>query len=297
MPNNIYNDKFEEKKRKLSYFIATHRVMFRRIFIGIASLVAGALVLWGVISLLNAYVFNYGSDRDAQQAIVTDKIDYQEVSEASSPAPLQKNDVKLFYDSSRDGSTDFVAEVFNPNTTWMVESFEYYFTYGPNKTPRKVDFVLPTQTKFVLELNYELESKFTNADIIIENVKWKKVSNFAELEDKFMQFKVKNVKLQSSKQTKISGEVDFSTIAFDVYNEGTYNFWDPKFVILVYSNKRLVAASQYVMDDISAGEKVSSKVIIPEKFQINSSVLIVPDINILDSDVFKGYDVGSGELK
>ena len=195
------------------------------------------------------------------------------------------------------GSADFVTEVVNPNTEWTVESFDYYFEFGADKTNVKTDFILPDQTKYVLSLNFQTSRTVNIADLKIENVKWRKVPNYKDLAAKFNQFDFQNITVLSSKKSGLSEKGAVANIRFDILNKTPSSFWEPRFIILMYQRKALVGVSRVVLNDLKTGEKRTESFNLFQDLSDSVQVEIVPDINILDPNVFRSFDNYSGELK
>ncbi len=295
MPNNIYDANFDERKAKFSYWYIENRVMLRRISIVFLAGFSGIFLFYGLWGLANHYLVNYDANKRVEYSISEGRLNYEMIAESSRPKGLQT--VGSFMMSSDRGNFDFAAEVFNPNSEWLVESFDYYFNFGGERTETKSEYILPRQRKFLMDLNYPATIMYSTVNVVIDNVKWKKVANYTELREKILQFDFKNVRVLTPKQSGVSGKLQISTIEFDILNQGSHNFWDPKFVILIYQGSRIININQLVLSSISSGEILEQSLNIFQKLPINAKVEIVPDINILNEEVFKGYDFNSGELK
>lgn len=295
MPNNIYDTNFDERKFKFSYWYVENRVMLRRIFIVFLSAFSGVFIFYGAWGLANHYLVDYEANKQVEYSIAQGKLNYQMIAESSRPQGLQT--VGAYMMSAATDNYDFVGEVFNPNIEWMVESFDYYFTYGGERTEIQTDYILPGQRKFVTDLNYPAGTRFSTVNVVVENVRWKKVADYTELRERILQFEFDKIKVLTPKQAGVSDKLQISTIEFDIINKGPYNFWEPKFIILVYQGNRIINVHEIVLNSIGSSEVASQSLNVFQKLPLNAKIEIVPDVNILDPEVFKGFDVGSGEIK
>jgi len=242
---------------------------------------------------------NFIVDKDEEQkvyeSLLENNLNQDVIAEVSRAIALNQKGTKMI--PATRGMFDIVSQVENPNQTWLVESFDYYFQIGESRTNTRTDFILPGQSKIVTEIGFSADRIVNNVEIIIENVKWKKVSDFASLYEKMVQFDYENVSIQRSSVEKSGETLDVTFLKFDIINKTSFNYWSPKFHVLIYKDNQLVNVQQVVLDSISSNEVASKSLAIYEKLPLKSQVQIYPDINILDPDVIKGFGNGSGELK
>lgn len=292
MPNNIY-DNVSEKDLKTGYWYVTHRVLLRKIFVLFLVAVAGGLILYGAMGLINYYIVD-GAERAAIEAnLAKSQLNEKMLAEINTPLQLQVIGTTVL--KTGDNSYDFVTEIANPNQQWTVSAFDYSFVLADDeKTNVKTDFILPEQDKFVLYLNYQSEKSITDANILIENIQWEKVANYATAAEKFLQFEFADAVALATSE---SGEAGLSGFRFDIINRSAYNFWEPRFTVVLMKQGSLVGAFSVSLDKINAGEKVSVNRNVFQDIPRNVEVQIFPDVNILDPAVFKGFDVQSGEFK
>lgn len=294
MPNTIY-DNLSDDELKAGYWYVTHRVLLRKIFVFSLAIISGALLLFGIWGLINYYVVESAGRQALQTDLAKAKLNYQLLSEINKPLDLQIMETEVV--KAGDNAYDFITNVVNPNAQWAVESFDYYYLFGEEKTNVKSEYILPGQSKLVLYLNYPPDGFIGSASLIMENIKWKKAANFSEWQEKVMQFAFENQVALSSKKSGLSEQELISTIQFDVLNKSPYSFWEPRFIVLIVKGDKIVGAAQVVLDSLSSGEKRTETVNLFQSISGGAELQIVPDINILDPNVFKGGSGSSGEIK
>jgi len=294
MSNNIFSPG-ADKEFELGYWYLTHKVLIRQVLIMILAAISGSLFLFGVVGLVKYYIVDAGKNAALEKSLAQTQLNFAKITELGAPTALDTADTVVF--AGRDSDYDFVGVVNNDNETWYAESFDYYFQYGDGeKTPVKTDFALPFQQKYLLNLGISVDKRIADAQLVIENVKWKKVPEYKSLQEKIVKFEFPTKSLAPV----ISGNAKSSSVTgltFDVANLSAYSFWEPKFVILFYRSDTLVGVNQTILPEISTSEKKTQTINIFQPLPSGVRIEILPDINILDPNVFKGFANGSGEEK
>lgn len=289
MPNNIYNN-LSDDQLKAGYWYVTHRVLLRKLGIFILAILAGSLLVFGIKGIIDYY----GTDASSREALLADisknKLNQQLLVELNNPSDLQVLETEVI--KTGENMYDLYTEVYNPNQRWYIESFDYYFILGDDeKTEIKTDFVLPEQTKYVLNLGFKSQGIVNSANLIVENVKWLKVFDYEETRNKFLNFSFENIEILAAKQSGLSKKEDIANMRFDVINKSAYNFWQPRFVVFVLKRDKVIAVTQTILDSINSGEQKTESLNIFQAIPRGVDLKIVPDINILNPDVFKSFEV------
>jgi len=294
MPNNIYNHNLSDKEYKFSYWFVTHKLIIRRVGIVVLALIAGGLLIGGVYGLSKYYLTDYEKNAAVERSLGRVDLDQAVLAELNQPKPLQILGTTVI--KSGDNSYDMMAEIINPNQQWFVESFEYSFSAGNVKTDVIKDFILPVQEKYVMKLNFASETSMDSAQINIQNVKWSKVANYLPMKEKFLQIDFANkAVLFSGKSFSKTGNL--SQISFDIINKSAYSYWNPVFKVFVYKSEKLIAVNQLTLNKLNTGEKSTQVFNLFQNIAPGSKIEVVPDINILDPAIFKGFDNQIGEVK
>jgi len=291
MENNIYSSDFSDKQFKAAYWYARHRLGLRRAMILALAGVALFFLIYGLYGVFDFYVISRSDLALWQKSISDSKLNNELVSQVRSPLQLELQGASVLANNEKD---DFVAWVFNPNREWLAQEITYHFKSNSVETPKIKDFVLPGQQKILYAFANEKNSG-ANLALVIDDIQWKKVANYEALRDKILQFEFLNKKLELGSGQ--SGEQSYTSLSFELANRSAYSFYDPKFILLVYQGQRLIYSDQIILDSLVAGEVKAKNLLVPMRLPFNSTFTVYPDIDIYDPSVFKGFDVGSGELK
>lgn len=100
----------------------------------------------------------------------------------SSLSPISVVSTKIF--NARNNDYDFLAKVANPNVGYGSPDVEYELTFfdsSNSEISRKTGsfYILPGQTKYVVNLPTVLDRPASRADMVIKSVEWQKLSQLA----------------------------------------------------------------------------------------------------------------------
>lgn len=294
MPNNVYNN-LSEDELKYGYWYVTHRVFLRKLGILILAVVVGIILVYGIILISGYYIKDMGDSKGLAANLSQDKLNLSLLAEASKPKDLSVSETRIMRGNK--GSVDFITEIVNPNIQWTVDSLEYYYLNGEEKTEIETSYVLPGQTKYLMHFNYPATSTSLSVRLVLEKINWKKVVDFAAMQEKAIDFEIKNATISSVVKPTGTSSDSVTNISFDVFNKSAYNFWEPRFVVLLERGDQLVAIAETHLSSLGSNEKKTESLNLFQALPASTKVTVIPDINILDSNVFKGFNVGSGEQK
>ena len=294
MPNNIYNN-LSDDDLNVSYWYVTHRILLRKVGIGVLMIFSLAVLVFGIVNLVNFYSAGEQDIAGLTSSVTQEKLNIELLAEANKPKDLSVGETKVL--AGNKGYVDFVTEMFNPNIQWTVQSFDYYYMIGEEKTETRTDFILPGQEKYLIFFNHASKTSAINAQLVIENIRWDKISNYQSLKEKMLVFDFNEAKVLSADNSGLSEDEKISTVSFDILNKTSYNFWEPRFIVLLTRGDKLIAVADVFADGLAPGERKSESINLIQSLPSSTKLQIVPDINILDPAVFKSFATGSGELK
>lgn len=274
-------DNLSEKELKFGYWFTTHRV---KIYQGLLI----ALIVFDV--LLGGYnLFHWGeyatvgfwADQRLRQEIVRPLINYSLLKEHFSAKPMSVTANYFFPGAAK---ADAVAMVKNPNVDFLVE-FDFRFLVNNSPTEWRRGFLLPGEEKPIVELGIESGALATGAVLDLQNLAWQRISNhkvkdLAGFMAERLNFKTDDVKTESG------ALANQDILSFDLGNQSNFNYYQPRFLILLDSNGSLSGIEQVVFDQFLAGEKKKVELAIFNNRLVITSVSISPDINVFDAKAY-----------
>ncbi len=288
---DIYKN-LSEKEMKLGYWFVTNKILLRRMVIVVLLIFTISTMFYGLFGLIKHYLWSSGDIEKSINRIGQPKLNYELLVELNTPQSLTIKDPAVI---KSNGTLNLAVEVFNPNASWFLESFDYYFKSGAQETEKRTDFVLPGQNKMLYKLNYSDQPTFNNPQLVVENPRWRKVANYRSLEEKFIDFRISDVVLRREQSS--DGSVSFTNLQFEISNLTAFSYFEPKFTAMIYKGNRLVGIAPIFLQELNSGQKVRKNINFFMSYDPNAKVLIEPDINILAPDSFKAVGFDSGELK
>ncbi len=217
------------------------------------------------------------------RGLTENKIDFLALREHFSPQPIVTDSLSIIRPDLKKSQYDLVINIFNPNPDWQV-TIEYYFSIDGLNTLLDSGFINPGEQKHFFSLGTQIDSEIDDVQFLISNISWKRIRqkendllvalDYLEVKDVGLEY------LQAENESLILPQ-----ISFKAKNNSVYDFWDPKFVIVLERDLNLVGLNVLSIDDWRANEEKNLTFIWPliPKF---THIKIRPEINILNPDVF-----------
>jgi hypothetical protein len=196
-----------------------------------------------------------------------------------------------------DGNYDLVTQVTNPNQKWYAKELAYHFEFGGEPISTKTGYVLPGRSTYLAELNRERPGGAARAELIIENIEWEKQSGFEALAEKFLRFEISDVSYIPAQQTDIEGDRPINQVKFTIKNSSPQNFWDIDVFIFLYAGTQMRAVNKYHINSLDSLEQRQVVINWPGSLPAINKVSVVPQLDILDPSVYKGFGEVTGEEK
>lgn len=288
-------EKLTEKELKWSYWFVVNKDNLKKWGTIALAIVAGILFLYGSIGLLFFYSYQYKELDNLQKQIIAPKLNYAYLQEKNNPLPLEFGEVTVL--KTKTNKFDVVVEVRNPNQGWYLASFDYRFLLGNGQTGTRTSFLLPSEGRYLIELNWTSQSNFSDAQIVLENLKWQKRPDFAKLKEKVWKFTMDNADFVPAQKLGLAQEVPISQVKFNVANQSAYNFSRVDFVVLLFRGSQIVGATTTALDEFKSEEAREVKINFYHFLGSVDSVLVAPVVDILNPYSFMAFEKTTGELK
>ena len=163
---------------------------------------------------------------------------------------------------------DLIAKIKNPNKEWGVESLKYKFG-----TRQGEIYLLPQETKYIIEQKVSADS-LNNIELKLEEINWRKLKDFKELE-----LKIKNQKQEIT-------ENGFNKLLGVVENKSNFDLDKIEIIGLLLSNGKIVAAGRTDMRTVRKDESRYFELIWPYQISGVSSFEIRAYTNVFSDDNF-----------
>ncbi len=279
---------FTKKQFEHSVWFSKHKVLLYKLTVGLMILLS--LIFWGIsLPQWGDYLINgIVADIKLGNDLVTFP-DYTGIHEHYSPKPLQVAGVNTYADGVQ--SYDLVAEVANPNPNFIVY-FDYYFTFGENKTPVQHSFLLAGENRPLVY--FGLKGDYPNGvNLVLDNLAWKRVSTH-DIKDAIgwqndrLNFGVTDFSFTSP---QLGEEGVLSNVAiFDFHNNSAYGYRDGEFIVGLMQAGSLAGVMPLKLENFKSQE---TRAIDLRNFTDNlliSDVQVFPVIDIYQKEAYLAPD-------
>lgn len=278
---NNYEDPIEvsPKNLEIGLWLATHKKIIYKITIIILSLVAAGFLIYSTYGY--AYYFIFGKEQD--KALQDNKagIDLNAYRQQNIPIDLTIGQPKVI---NHDNGADYVVKMKNSNEKQMA-NFSFCFVKDDEKVCGS-SFILPSEEKNILVIGSKVKG-FSNVSFEVTSIAWQKIKA-GEIPD-WNSWKNSRLKfdITGTKFSNYGNSVNY--LEFDITNNSSYGYFEVPLNIIVSQNEETVAVNRYVISGLSSQETKSIRLSWPEAANLGGSISIIPDLNILDSNVYKPY--------
>ncbi len=275
------------QKLKLGIWLATRKLLLYKI-VKIFLLLFDILI-WGFgLYAWGRYLWQIPDQQKFNRQIIK-SINYNNLNVNYTAMPLQILGSQIF--KSGVDKYDVIADVTNPNDRFIVY-FDYYFNFSDQKLVKKQSaFLLPKQNRPIAQLGVESATGLTAPGVIIENVRWKRVSahevvDTVSWQNYRLDFALSNFSFTSA-YAGDKTKPDAHIINFQLVNNSPYGYIDPAFLLSLYSNGSFVGVLPF---KISGNfDSMRSTTLDLRSFADGLAVdnaVVYPMINIYDKSVY-----------
>lgn len=259
----------------------------------------GAIIFLSLISVstIGYSIYNFshylivGRDQDEQLYKDISSSANQLVSRPAVDNYLSISEVTLLL--NQNNQADFVGKVVSAHNRSVI-NFSYYFDVNGEQIGAGNTFVLPGDTKYVMALNQKLTSTPSGAELIITDISYNPMPR--EVIPLWQEYRADRLRLQVQDAAFIPGQdsglsekISLGELSFTIINQGGFSYKQLPLAIVLRLGDRIVSASRYYIDNFRSGEKKSVRISWPGSWSGISKIEIIPDINILDENVYLQY--------
>jgi len=274
---------FTNKDLARSTWFVTHRILLRKIVIGI-------LLTWIVVAglyslvIVGAYLFSgYWADRDIRVRTVQEFQNYNNSVSSYAAQPLQISGMKVFQTGE---NYDFYSLAVNPNLHFIAK-IRYNYVFEGGETPSKVVSIDPGKKIPLTVYGFSSASYPAGAKLQIQDTRWRKINphvipdvkGYSMARDNFL---VENVTIEHN----LAGSVVPPRITFDIQNNTAYSYYEGRFTVLLLSGGSVEAIVPLSIKDFRAGQNFPLD--IRPVFDISSidDIEVIPLMDVFDSSEF-----------
>ena len=205
-------------------------------------------------------------------------LDLQAIHLMNTTVPLVASTPFSFF---HDDKIDLAVLVKNDNEKHF-SSFDYCFVSGEEEFSCGTDFVMPKSEKYLLSLAQE--KKGGNYRFVIKETRWNKIDVRKYPDWQTFYKKSTNFLITEKSITSAAGS---NSLSFVIENKSPYSYWEVPLNIILTSGGTPIGVNRFVLTDLKSLEKRPINISWQNGNLSGAQIVIIPDINILDSSVFR----------
>jgi hypothetical protein len=203
---------------------------------------------------------------------------------------ISYSEVKML--PNQNNTMDLVAAVTNSSPSLSVR-LKYYFVVDDKKIGEAEDFILPSDTKYLMSLNQAITSS-SLVNLVIEQTSFirldrHKVSDWNTYRSDRFNFLIENAKFTSGTDSGLSEKISLGQLDFKITNNSAFSYKTVPLAILLKSQGQIMAVNRYIINNFRSGEAKVIQLSWPGRVSSINEVEILPDINILDDTIYLNY--------
>lgn len=273
----------EDFKLKVSYWYVTHKLRLRQALV--VFLILLNVGLFGYALAYGSYLFFIDTPRYLKMfsTLSNDLIDYDYFRRVDQPRQLQ---IGVFHAlRGADNTTDFVVSLVNDNQDWVATKVDVQLVGGGGIIEQKLTFVYPGEEKYVVFFNQEAVD-VNAANIRLFDTQWHRFQNFSDFSQTRLDFATSNIEFRPVTRSGLRGELPISTLDFTITNNTAFSYWRVGLYMILLTGNSIGGANFLAIDQLKSGQSQDVSVRWYQSLPPVSSVLIVPEVDILDANSY-----------
>lgn len=276
----VNSDQLYEKQLGISYWYVTHKILLKHILTIFLIVCDVSLFAYVFYSLSLNLVIRKNDYNAILQDVGTSNHDYSFLRQFNLPPVISVSNVQTLPGAS---GYDIVAEISNSSLKWFA-TFDYQFKFGEKLSEVRQGFIMPGEKKRIMDLSIADGNLVSNVNF--NHVNWQKEINYVKLVQEKFRFDFKNVKYIPSAELGLEKKVPVNRVSFDIVNSSAYNYSNVVLQIFLKSGGQVVAINQVPSGILQNGQTKSLEVNFFQRLPKIENIEIIPDVNILDPNVF-----------
>jgi len=196
---------------------------------------------------------------------------------------------------------DFLVEVKNPNPRHWA-SLSYCFSQGGKEIDCGQSFILPEGEKIISVLAKTFKTRPTSLNFIVKEFSWGRISphkfpDWENFRDEHLAISVEDIDFKPAATSGLSEKLNLNTLKFSANNKTPFNYWEVPFTILLSRGNSIIGINKYTATELMSKEKREIEMSWLGNLSGVNNIKIIPEINILEDDIYIKYEGGIGEEK
>lgn len=274
-----YLDKKAFKRMHVGLWLSENRKNISKTMVVLLILISTALFVYSLYNLII-----YLKAGNPAEGIIDNNL----VRSSNQIEPLVFSQVKSLPNTS---GTDLVILINNNNPRFYA-IFDYCFKNGEVEIFCDQSFILPNSEKYILDFGEEALAGKENFSFSISKISWQRISreitDYQSFYDEHLNFELANINFKPS-TSRVSANIDLNSLEFSFKNSSSYSYYEVPLNIMFFNGDELKGINRYIVNDFYTGETRQINLTWAGDLREAKRVLIMPDLNILEENIFLKY--------
>jgi len=253
------------------------------------------LFSWGYFFFVfgDYFIFGMGEDQKLSNYLSQNYFPSHDYFQAASANDLLFGKETIF--KLDDNKYDLLIEIENPNKFYFAE-FDYTFGGKNGNNEVKTNFILPGSKKYLMELGKKFDWYPNDLEFKIIDLRWHRVDTHQYgLWENYKKDRLEGIEIVKKEYVPaedniLTEKVNLNSLNFEVINNTAFNYENIDFSIVLFgSNGRIATINKYSIQDLFSGGVRYANMTFPGKFGKIQEILILPDVNILNKEIFSEF--------
>lgn len=281
-------DGISVEKMNFGLWLSTNRSVIIKGVILFLIIVAVFSLLYSGYNYIHYFLYGRDADKALTQSLTENQINTQAYRDANSPQELQVGNLSTF---AVQGKYDFLIPLENLNAKHF-SNFSYCLQNNSGENIVCGDsFIMPSSEKSLIILGKSLKNSPSNLKFVITNLSWQRLNNH-EISDWSSYAALHlNVDISDVKYVAPEGnnKTPFHSLTFVIKNNSPYHFSSIPLDIILKNNTGITGVNSFKVDNLWSSESRSVSLSWPAGGERVNKVEIIPDVNLLDSNIYLPY--------
>ncbi|KKT34996.1 MAG: hypothetical protein UW24_C0017G0005 [Parcubacteria group bacterium GW2011_GWA2_44_12] len=270
----------------VGYFVFLHKQKFIKFCLGLFVVANAVLVIFMLIQMALFFRAQSFEGQNKHNFSTRSIAWYDPTLAAKTTAPHIEG---IYFVKGAPGVYKLIAKIVNQNPDWVVWSFSYRFVVDGVETPYQKSFLLPGDN-FVTG-RAESKTPIRGMKLEMNHLIWKQM-NQQERE------KIALVKFQTSTlETRFTESTGFENVSFTISNNSAYSFYAVPFLVIARRGADIIEFGYITAAEFQSKESRAFSLQLGKNSLTNTSLAIVPRVNLLDDNAFMPVSVWRAETK
>ena len=277
------NEEISDSSLKFGIWYAGHKILLRKIFIIVFSVLIVLLYIFNLYTSLNLFVSEKNDDIKILSSLLANPSESSIAQNRFKPQDIQIGGVTIL--NHANNKSDIVAEIINPNLNYYAKNIRYSFSDGSKILAQGDTYLWPQEKRYVVAYSVDDVNSLVGASMQFEKTVWKRMNDFKKNQLEAVNFPI--VMSGYVPGRFLAGDKSIpGSVKFSIENQTINNYWDVGIIAILFNGSGVVGSAYSQLHTFYSLEKIFVDMKIINEPALVTGVELYPEVNVLDPNVF-----------